>query len=103
MTLTAGGSYPVGAEYAWYDDDPALPAANLVSTEENPVIDTFSMEGTYAFWLTVTVNDCTSPAGSTDVVIDELPKVTATNDGVDCICHDRYYTHICSYRWSFST
>ncbi|MGI4021129.1 MAG: PKD-like domain-containing protein [Janthinobacterium lividum] len=56
-----------GATYSWTGPD------NFTSNLQNPVIPTATSraEGTYS--LTITVNDCTSDAGSTNVIINPTP------------------------------
>ncbi len=58
----------------------------FTSTEQNPVVSynsTTAMSGTYN--VTATVNGCTSPAGSTTVVVNETPATPmAGNNGPIC-------------------
>jgi hypothetical protein len=68
-----------GATYAWTGPN------GFTSSDQNPTISnaTLAMAGTYS--VTVTVAGCTSPAGSTDVVVTATPATpTASNGGPYC-------------------
>ena len=85
VTLLAGAAYPEGTIYNWYDSDPSLGTATMFSQETNPIINDITVAGTYDYWLTITINSCTSPAGKTSIIINELPTISAMNNGSECV------------------
>ena len=70
--ITLMASDVIGATYSWWDTDPAVGAANLVSLDQNPIISNL-MTGVYTYYLTVEVNGCISPTASTIVTINAAP------------------------------
>src|SRR5699024_6593592 len=67
------------ATYAWTGPN------GFASSDQNPTIAnaTLAMAGTYS--VTITVDGCTSLAGSTDVVVNAIPATpTASNAGPYC-------------------
>jgi len=67
-----------GAQYRWFNDDPsASPAPDLISTEQNPVINNLPA-GTHDFYLHVVKNNCESAiASKTTVTVNEQPVIAA--------------------------
>jgi hypothetical protein len=68
-----------GATYSWTGPN------GFLSSAQNPTrpLATFGDAGTYA--VTITVNGCTSAAGTTNVVVNAMPAMpTATNTGPYC-------------------
>ena len=59
-----------GASYAWYSDSSLT---SLVSTAQNPMIVNISTDTTW--YLVVTVNGCSSVAGSTTVIVHPTPAI----------------------------
>ena len=78
-TISLTASTVAGATYAWTGPN------GFTSAVQNPTISnaTTAMGGTYS--VTATVNGCTSPAGTTAVVVASPPATpTPTNDGPKC-------------------
>jgi Carboxypeptidase regulatory-like domain/IPT/TIG domain/Dockerin type I domain len=78
-TITLSTPAVSGATYAWSGP------GGFTSSEREPSIAnaTSAKAGTYS--VTITVNGCTSAAGETEVVVDELPATPeASNDGPFC-------------------
>ncbi|RYY29555.1 MAG: gliding motility-associated C-terminal domain-containing protein, partial [Sphingobacteriaceae bacterium] len=77
LTLTTPAV--TGATYHWTGPN------GFTSDLQNPVIlnATTSAQGSYA--LTITVNSCTSNAGTTDVVINPMPTLVAGSNGQVCV------------------
>ena len=82
--LLAGATYPEGTIYNWYDADPTT-GASPISNLADPIILDVTAVGIYTYWLQVTINDCTSPAGQIDVTVNELPTVSAINTATECV------------------
>jgi gliding motility-associated-like protein/fimbrial isopeptide formation D2 family protein/uncharacterized repeat protein (TIGR01451 family) len=61
-------SFISGATYEWYSD---AALTNLVATSQNPTINNITTDST--FYLVITVNGCTSAAGSTTVQVHPTP------------------------------
>ncbi len=61
-------SFISGATYEWYSD---AALTNLVATNQNPTINNITTDST--FYLVITVNGCTSAAGSTTVQVHPTP------------------------------
>lgn len=57
-----------GASYAWYAD---ASLTTLVATSQNPIVNHITTDTT--FYLTITVNGCTSLAGSTLITVHPIP------------------------------
>ena len=66
LNLTASGSV-AGATYNWSGPN------GFSSTQQNPSITNTSTAASGVYNVTVTVNGCTSPAGTTTVVIEQTP------------------------------
>jgi len=111
---TGGGHYCIGADplpiqlnagvtadgYSWSGPN------GFTSSDQNPTT-TVAAAGTYTYSLTVTVNGCTSAAGSTTVVAYAIPAAPApTNDGPHCFSSNpttvqlHANTAADSYSWS---
>ncbi|HSY50310.1 MAG TPA: IPT/TIG domain-containing protein [Thermoanaerobaculia bacterium] len=78
-TIALATPIVAGATYAWSGPN------GFASSLPNPtrVSATVADAGTYS--VTVTVNACTSPAGTTDVIVNAIPAMpAATNDGPYC-------------------
>ena len=70
----------VGGTYNWYSDSILT---TLESTDQNPTV--FGLDSTTTYWVTVTVDGCTSEAASTTVVVIPTPATpTPTNNGPVC-------------------
>ncbi|HFA48561.1 MAG TPA: T9SS type B sorting domain-containing protein, partial [Bacteroidetes bacterium] len=84
VTLFGGDSYPDGASFNWYDGNPSDPNSKFVSNEQNPTVYNLAPAGSHVFWLTVTVNGCTSEPASTTVEVTPPPTIAASNNGTEC-------------------
>jgi gliding motility-associated-like protein len=82
--LTANGT---GGIYNWYDD---VALANLIATGGN-YTPTVLLPGANVFYVTETLNGCTSPSGQVTVTLNETPTATITNPGVVSICQGDSY------------
>ncbi len=80
-TLSLTASTVTGASYQWTGPN------GFTSVEQNPVVSnnsTIAMSGTY--YVTATVNGCTSLSDSTNVIVNLLPDTpTAGNNGPVCL------------------
>jgi len=79
-----------GATYAWYDDDPILPAANLVSQERTYAEGNLST-GPHTRYVVVTLNGCSSPAAATTVNVTDAPTASPSYSysvASDCSAED---------------
>ena len=75
-----------GATYRWYNSDPLIAGADLISFEQNPVI-LNPLAGLHTYWLTVEVNGCVSPSSITTFTIHALPTaepMATYNLNTDC-------------------
>jgi PKD repeat protein len=109
-----GGAYCIGPDaisiqlaagvtadsYSWTGPN------GFTSSDQNPT-DAASAPGSYTYSLTVTVNGCTSAAGSTIVVVNAIPATPApSNDGPHCFTANPTSAHLSanttadSYSWS---
>ena len=66
-----------GASYAWYADSNQT---TLVATSQNPTIRDITIDST--FYLFITVNGCTSPAGFTTATVFPTPATPSVVDSV---------------------
>ncbi len=85
VQLSAGATYPEGTIYNWYNTDPSLGGATVISTAANPVFNNWTTAGSYTYWLTITQENCTSVASQTEVIINPPPSVSAINSGMECV------------------
>src|SRR5205823_3479549 len=79
-TLNLSTPAVAGATYSWTGPN------GFTSSSQNPSIAnvTTAAAGTYS--VTITVNGCTSTAGTTTVVVNTIPATpTASNDGPLCV------------------
>jgi hypothetical protein len=68
-----------GATYSWTGPN------GFTSTDQNPTRSNATMSDAGTYSVTVTVNGCTSAAGSTNVVVNAIPAMpTASNGGPYC-------------------
>ncbi len=73
------------ANYYWFDGT-ATTVGNLVSFDQNPVINGLTAVGSpYYYWLVVNVNGCPSDTVVTTIVVHENPTVVASNNGTECV------------------
>ncbi len=85
VQLFPGTTSPNNATYIWYDADPALPGANVVSSEPSPVLNSLSANGSpYEYWLQISVNGCTSEAVPTSIEMHGVPVAVPVNSVDDC-------------------
>ena len=69
-----------GASYAWTGPN------GFTSSQRNPLRANATVADAGTYSVTVTVNGCTSPAGTTNVVVNVMPSTpTATNGGPYCV------------------
>jgi len=69
-----------GASYSWTGPN------GFTSTQQNPTIPSATVANGGSYSVTVTVNGCTSAAGSTNVVVNPTPATpTASNGGPYCV------------------
>jgi gliding motility-associated-like protein/fimbrial isopeptide formation D2 family protein/uncharacterized repeat protein (TIGR01451 family) len=89
----------VGASYAWYSD---ATLTNLVATVQNPTINNITNDTT--FYLTITVNGCTSLAGSTVVRVHPIPAAPSISANFAVCEGDAIVlsttTQAASYNWT---
>lgn len=67
------------ASYTWTGPN------GYTSTDQNPNITNLTTANSGTYNLYVTINDCTSPAGSVDVKVNELPVAKAGPDMKKCV------------------
>ncbi|HYH08004.1 MAG TPA: carboxypeptidase regulatory-like domain-containing protein [Thermoanaerobaculia bacterium] len=78
-TITLSTPLVSGATYAWTGPD------GFTSSDRQPSISNATAAMAGAYLVTITVNGCTSPAGSTTVVVNAAPATpTASNGGPYC-------------------
>ncbi len=100
VTLSGSTTTPGVATYAWSGPN------GFTSLQQNPVITPViaATAGTYS--VTVTVNGCSSTAGTTTIAIGSPPNALASNDGPDCIGNDIILSAsttspgVATYAWS---
>ena len=68
----------IGALYNWTGPD------GFTSTTQNPTIPNVSNVNAGAYSVTITVNGCTSTPGSTNVLVNGIPSVTASSNMPVC-------------------
>jgi len=79
-SITLSTSSVVGATYTWYED---ATLTTVMSNMQNPVLNSLTA-GTYTYYVTLTINNCESPADSTLVTINANPVVTLPSSYSDC-------------------
>ncbi len=89
-----------GATYSWYSN---AALTNLVSTQQNPVINNITATTTY--FLQLNVNGCTSTAASTTVTVTPQPAAPAIAASATTVCEGGVLTFsttttAASYLWS---
>ena len=85
VELLAGSGYDPGTIFTWYDANPNLGAANVISNQMDTGLSDQLIAGEYTFYLQITQNGCNSEAVPVTVTIEELPDVpVATNEGPTC-------------------
>lgn len=87
-----------GASYAWTGPN------SFSAVLQNPVISSLTAAATGTYAVRVTVNNCTSAAGSAPVTVNTLPTATITAGGVTTFCSGGSVTLTAgggsSYLWS---
>ncbi|MES2431454.1 MAG: hypothetical protein V4556_10975 [Bacteroidota bacterium] len=79
-TLSLSTATVASATYSWTGPN------SFTSNDQNPEITNATAAATGTYSVTVTVNGCTSAAGTTNAVVNSLPATpTAGNDGPKCI------------------
>ncbi|HHS95923.1 MAG TPA: gliding motility-associated C-terminal domain-containing protein, partial [Phaeodactylibacter sp.] len=76
-----------GANYRWYDGDPAAsPAGTLIAVTQNPMLTGLEI-GTHSFFVETVIGDCSSLGyGQTEVIVTEQPFLDEVeNTGPYCI------------------
>ncbi len=71
------------ATYIWYDGNPQDVSSSIISTEYSPNIDNLDA-ASYEYWLVVEINSCRSDANMVSFDVNDLPSVSATNNGGNC-------------------
>jgi gliding motility-associated-like protein len=88
LTLACTTVYPAGATYQWFG--PAAFTSNL----QNPVISTATMAQNGSYLLYVTINGCTSLAGTVEVAVNAQPTtpVITSNMASGMVCESNNIT-----------
>ena len=82
--LFAGDGYADNVTFNWFDTDPALGGANLVSNVADPMFTEHDNFGTLTYWLSVTQNGCTA-AAPISVEVSPGVQLSVANDGTECV------------------
>lgn len=97
-SLNLGTASVTGATYAWTGPN------SFSAVLQNPVISSLTAAATGTYAVRVTVNNCTSAAGSAPVTVNTLPNATITASGATTFCNGGSVTLTAaggiSYLWS---